>query len=511
MYTFLALTGAFVAYATFRGFQAFQTNRRYIAEAKRRGCKDPATETGRYPLGIDQLLEAIKASKEQILPDLFLEWFEEAGAWTTRYSILSGEYSFFTCDPKNIQAILATQFDDFCLGDRRIGNVMPLLGNGIFTQDGKAWEHSRAMMRPQFAREQISNLDLEERHVHNLMRALPVGEEGWSDLVDLQVLFFRLTLDSSTEFLFGESVDSQIAALSGYTDEKRGRSSALDERVFAHAFDTGQKWLSHRNHFQDWYWLITSKEFRTACKQTHAFVDQFVERALKEEAKEKELEGGGKEKYVLSKALVAETRDPLELRSQLLNILLAGRDTTASHLGWVFYLLVRHPRVFQKLRSIVIETFGTYNDPRNISFATLKSCQYLQYCNNETLRLYPVVPANGRVAVRDTTIPSGGGPDGQSPIFIRKGQVVDYTVYAMHRRKDLWGPDALEFKPERWEGMKQSWNYLPFNGGPRICLGREFTGRVSTRTPADCLSLQSNSPSPRHHMSLSASCNGLTD
>ena len=90
--------------------------------------------------------------------------------------------------------------------------------------------------------------------------------------------------------------------------------------------------------------------------------------------------------------------------------------------------------------------------------------------------MYPSVPINSREAVRDTTLPRGGGPDEKSPVFIPKGMRVQYAVYALHRRKDLYGADAEEFRPERWsEGrLGHNWEYLPFNGGPRICLGREF-------------------------------------
>lgn len=62
------------------------------------------------------------------------------------------------------------------------------------------------MMRPSFAREQVADLNLEETHVQNMMQALPVKSDGWTDEIDIQVLFFRLTIDSATEFLFGESV-----------------------------------------------------------------------------------------------------------------------------------------------------------------------------------------------------------------------------------------------------------------------------------------------------------------
>lgn len=74
----------------------------------------------------------------------------------------------------------------------------------------------------------------------------------------------------------------------------------------------------------------------------------------------------------------------------------------------------------------------------------------------------------------NTSLPVGGGPDQRAPVYVKKDTVVGYNVFAMHRRKDLWGDDAHAFRPERWEeNAKRGWEYLPFNGGPRICLGRE--------------------------------------
>jgi cytochrome P450 len=97
------------------------------------------------------------------------------------------------------------------------------------------------------------------------------------------------------------------------------------------------------------------------------------------------------------------------------------------------------------------------------------------------LRLYPSVPINSRTALEATTLPIGGGPDGTKPLMIRKGEAVGYSVYVMHRLKKLYGEDADSFRPERWDpdvdnavDLKNiGWGYLPFNGGPRICLGRK--------------------------------------
>lgn len=175
------------------------------------------------------------------------------------------------------------------------------------------------------------------------------------------------------------------------------------------------------------------------------------------------------DRYVFFQALAEQTRDPIELRVQVFNILLAGRDTTSSLLGFIILILARDPARYKKLREIILEEFGTFNEPQNITFMHIKSCKYLQWVLNETLRLYPVVPWNFRVANKDTTLPRGGGKDGESKIFVKKGTIVEYSVFALHRRKDIWGEDADEFRPERWDGRKVGWDYLP------VCSSSSFS------------------------------------
>lgn len=77
------------------------------------------------------------------------------------------------------------------------------------------------------------------------------------------------------------------------------------------------------------------------------------------------------------------------------------------------------------------------------------------------------------MSVVDTVLPLGGGPDGKSPIFVPAGRQVGWHLYTIHRRKDIYGEDAEEFRPERWETLRPGWEFLPFNGGPRICIGRK--------------------------------------
>lgn len=74
-------------------------------------------------------------------------------------------------------------------------------------------------------------------------------------------------------------------------------------------------------------------------------------------------------------------------------------------------------------------------------------------------------------------LPTGGGPKGTSPILVRKGEVVVISQYVNSRKKNIWGPDADEFRPQRWETGELDnvgWAFFPFNGGPRKCLGEDF-------------------------------------
>jgi cytochrome P450 len=338
------------------------------------------------------------------------------------------------------------------------------LGNGIFSADGKQWEHSRALLRPQFVRDQVSDLDLEERHVQNMLLALPVQSDGWTEMTDLQPLNFNLTIDSASEFLLGESVNCQVSALKGRRESLNAAST--QNAAFVAAFESSQDNIAKAFRLNDWYSLGLTKEFYASSKICHDYIDRIVYRALNEKT-EKRLEAGEKEKYIFLEKLAEATKDPKEIRDQVLSILVAGRDTTASLLSFLFLMLAEHEDTFLKLRKSIINDFGTYKDTNKITFSSLKSCSYLQWCMNETLRLYPTVPLNSRRSIKDTTLPRGGGPDGLSPLFVPKGTETNYSVYAMHRNTDIWGPDAVKFSPERWEGKKPGFEYLPFNGGPR--------------------------------------------
>jgi len=237
-------------------------------------------------------------------------------------------------------------------------------------------------------------------------------------------------------------------------------------------------------------------------------VDQYVKKAL---SRRSELLSSKSDssRYIFLEELVRQSTDRIKIRSELLHILLAGRDTTASLLSNVWWTLSKRPDIWTALRADVASLNGAHP-----SFEQLKDLKYLRAVLNESLRLYPVVPANSRQAVRDTVLPVGGGPDGKSPLFIAKDRVVVWHVYAMHRRKDFFGEDADEFRPERWlgeKGLRPGWEYLPFNGGPRICLGQQFALTEASYTTVRLMQafegIESRDPDPWKE-SLTLTCTG---
>lgn len=208
------------------------------------------------------------------------------------------------------------------------------------------------------------------------------------------------------------------------------------------------------------------------------FVNHFIQRALRMSPDELAAHTKSDKDYTFLHELASFTRDPKILRDQIVAVLLAGRDTTASTLSWALYELSRHPQAVARLRNEILETVG---EDRLPTYDHLKNMPYLKAVLNETLRLYPSVPFNMRIALKDTTLPRGGGPDGSEPIAILKDTPIGYSTLVMQRRADLYPPvsdtfaDPGIFSPERWAVWHpKPHDYIPFNAGPRICIGQQF-------------------------------------
>ncbi|KAF2215909.1 hypothetical protein CERZMDRAFT_109751 [Cercospora zeae-maydis SCOH1-5] len=455
-----AVVGLALLYAIYQLATSLDRWSKRRALKREKGCLDAPKWPQKDPvLGLDVFFDNIAALKARNLLEVTADRFRAAGVNTFQLKAL-GRRIHTTIEPENLKVIQAIDHKKWSLGTRRKVGFRPLLGDGIFTTDGAEWKHSREMLRPSFVRSQVGDVATFEKHVSQLIATIPPNQE-----VDLSELFFRLTIDSATEFLFGESTES----LSKNTNDG-----------FAEAFGFSQDFIANLSRWGSWAkFFPANKRFQKDKAFVHNFVDYYVQKGL---AKRNQLladkdtaEHNGR--YVFIDELVRQTDDPVRIRSELLNILLAGRDTTASLLSNVWFMLGKRPDMWTKLQAEVAQLNGTQP-----SFEQLKELKYLKAVLNESLRLHPVVPMNSREAIVDTALPLGGGPDGLAPLFIRKGDIMAWNVYAMHRRKDYYGQDAEEFTPERWlddaktgrKGLRPGWEYLPFNGGARICLGQQF-------------------------------------
>lgn len=221
--------------------------------------------------------------------------------------------------------------------------------------------------------------------------------------------------------------------------------------------------------------LYPRGKYNQGLKVINDFVWPFVHDAL---TFQKDDLNSSEKQFTFLHALANYTQNPKTIRDQVVSVLLAGRDTTAATLSWTFYELSHYPAKYQKLRAEILARVGPTQAP---TYDDLKNMPYLRHTLNEILRLYPAVPYNIRFALADTELPTGGGAEGNLPVTLLKGDAVAYSTYAMQRRADLYPPvsdsfaDPATFSPERWEGWSpRPWHYVPFNGGPRICIGQGF-------------------------------------
>lgn len=391
--------------------------------------------------------------------DIFGRFGNPANPYTVE-AIPLGQRLVFIADEENIKAVLATQFQDFGKGPQFRKEWRDFLGLSIFTTDGEQWHSSRQLLRPQFIKDRVSDLHTFEKHVQVLLPLLSGSQAG--ETVRADDLLLKFTLDAATDFLLGRSVDSLTNP----------------EGDFAEAFGEVQHVQSLIARAGPLQGLVRKSGFFKSLKIVNAFVKQYIDSALRLSPEELEKKTRSDEGYTFLHALAAFTRDREVLRDQLVAVLLAGRDTTASTLSWLVYELSRHPQVVQKLRREIGDSIGFDRQP---TYDDLKSMRYLQHTINETLRLYPVLPYNVRVALHDTTLPRGGGPDGDQPIAVLKDTPIGYSTLVLQRREDIYPPASsgfpnhLEFVPERWDSWTpKPWTYIPFNGGPRICIGQQF-------------------------------------
>ena len=208
------------------------------------------------------------------------------------------------------------------------------LDKGILNADGEYWHQARARIRPTFERAHIANLGMFKKHVDRLIANIPRDDST----VDLQPLFKRYILDSSSEFLSGRSVGSQLPERS------------VENEQFLVAFDCISTNLGKMR--QNWFFWRQDKKWAEAAEAVHSFIDARVAEAIEKPGLEEASTDG--ERFVLSKEMAKLTDDRVQLRHEILHVFLPGHESAGTLLASTFYLLARDTIVWKRLRAEIM-------------------------------------------------------------------------------------------------------------------------------------------------------------
>lgn len=210
-------------------------------------------------------------------------------------------------------------------------------------------------------------------------------------------------------------------------------------------------------------WFLPKARYQHVCDQLHNFIDFAIETC------EKANSGSTRNTKTMAEIVAPQAKDRADARSQLAQTMLASQDTTNILTCNVVHLLSGRPDLWAQLRDIVSTA-----SPELLTWDGLRSNEFIQNILLETLRIRPVFPQIGRAAIRDTVLPSGGGPNHDQPLPVPAGTFAISNTWGVHVSKKIYGPDAAEWKPERWTKFKpNNREFAPFGAGPRACLGKD--------------------------------------
>ncbi|KAI0056481.1 cytochrome P450 [Artomyces pyxidatus] len=455
-------------------------------EAARLGAKSITRVQGKWPGNLDVVLKIVKSFESGYVLQGFADLFEEYKCTTINTRFFWGD-QILCMDEGVFKFITTTGFQHFEKGILWHERIDKLLGTGLFNAEGELWKRGRATARPFFAKERISDFEIFEKTSKKTLDLIE-GRSNQKQPIDLQDLLSRFTLDSAALFLWGTALDTLDQPLTEPGKVKLGPkgSIAIDGRgefdEFTEAFERVAVLITRRGVQGDTWPLLELFEDKTEepIQVILRWMEPLVKKAV---AKKEQMKRDGvvvdahSEDAVFLDYLAQQSDDVEHIRYELVTFLIASRDTTASLLVFALYFLAFRPETCDLLRQEILETFGPEETP---TYEGLKNMPYLRAFINETLRLFPAAPLVARTSL-DTPLVLPPSTAEKDPLYLPPHTQVMMASLLLHKRHDLWGDDADDFKPERWldEGLNAKINatsfmYCPFYGGPRICLGQEF-------------------------------------
>lgn len=309
---------------------------------------------------------------------------------------------------------------------RNTDPVTDLLGQGVLVVDGEKHDHYRKLMEPALHASRLAN------YTNMMMRHIERVASQWKD---------------------GQTVDMLVES------RKIALLIIMDTLFSKDAWDDLEKiWhpiLKSIQYISPGAWILWRAMPRLGFRKPLKALDDYLFEIITERRKCK----GERLNDLLQHLLDAGLSDKV-IRDQMLTMLIAGHDTSTALLAWTFALLGQHPDVHQEVLNEINKT----ND--------LKRVPLLVNVIKESLRLYPPIHIGNRRITQDMDF------DGQK---IQKGERLFYSIYLTHRDENVW-EDANSFCPERFSDGKRpaGLSYVPFGGGPRVCIGATF-GQAEAR------------------------------
>ena len=367
------------------------------------------------------------------------------------YMRLAHLHVYLLAQPEAIREVLVTQsakFEKAPLDKKILGKF---LGNGLLTSDGDFHRRQRRLAQPAFHTGRIqAYADVMVAYAQQLIAGWQPGQAR-----DVAADMMHLTMQIVSKTLF----DADAVTGRGNTAETIGQAMHHLQAVTNH---------DYRRGFSPPDWLPTPDNRRR--RKAVAAFNVTMERIIDERqatAVDGTITDTGD---LLSMLMLAQDEDgsvmdDRQLRDEVATLFAAGHETTSNALSWTWYLLAQHPKAEAKLH----QELDTVLSGRSPALDDLPNLPYALMVIKEALRLYP--PAwllNGRIALEDVTI---------SGYTLPKNSIAFISPYVMHHLPATF-PDPDQFRPERFTPEREKalprYAYIPFGGGPRICIGNAF-------------------------------------
>ena len=361
--------------------------------------------------------------------------------------------------------------DIYPKNDLMVGALEPLVGNSIFVSSGDVWRRQRKMIDPAFSQLRVNRAFASMTAAVDDYEAMLAGQAARGEAFSIDLAMSHLTADIICRTVFSTGLESETA-------REVFEAFVIFERSVA------QVELRRLIFDPPWHPIPQPDPVVAACARIRHHLGQLVDRHLA---------AGDQTFDDIATAVIAardgETGQPFtreELLDQLGVLFLAGHETTASVLIWVFYILATQPQVAERIRREVAEIAG--DGPIGIEHT--KRLTYTRNVFRETLRLYPPITFIPRVAAEKARI---------GRFTVKKGAMIMISPWTIHRNRTYW-PDPHAFDPDRFSPDRERdiapGAYIPFGQGPRICVGAAFAtieatliiARLARRfdvTPAD--------------------------